>query len=148
MSEIVQYLFNYLEHLNAPINPRSRNVIPLADDKIAANIDSFFDDVRGQGIDLKLNDAFRTNGLQARNTGNSYGGVGYNSSLHEAGFAFDVNWNDLSQAERTTVLNVAAAHHFQWGGSFQPYDPVHFYVTPQGPRSTVIKAAQDEFWGP
>jgi hypothetical protein len=108
----------------------------------------FFDDVRGQGIDLKLNDAFRTNGLQTRNTGNSYGGVGYNSSLHESGFAFDVNWNDLSQAERTTVLNVAAIHHFQWGGSFQPLDPVHFYVTPQGPRRTVVKAAQDEFWGP
>jgi len=126
------YLFNYLEHLNSPINPLSRNVIPLADDKIAANIDSFFDDVRAQGIDLKLNDAFRTNGLQTKYTGNSYGGVGYNSSLHEAGFAFNVNWNNLSQSERTIVLDIATQHHIQWGGSFSPYDPVHFYVKSQG----------------
>jgi D-alanyl-D-alanine carboxypeptidase len=141
------YLFNYLESLNVPINEKSKFVIALADDKIAANIEAFFDDVRAKGIDLKLNDAFRTNGLQAGLTGNSNGGVAYNSGLHEAGFAFDVNWGDLSASERKTVLKIAAEHKFQWGGNFKTYDPVHFYSTPLGSRKTLIKAAQDEFWG-
>lgn len=141
------YLFNELMHLSVPVNEKARNVIAMADDKIGANIEAFFNEVRGLGIDMKLNDAFRTNGLQALQTGNKYGGAPYNSSLHEAGFAFDVNWNDFSKTERQTVLDVAKKHKFDWGRSFKTYDPVHFSSTPKGDRKTLIKAVQKDFFG-
>ena len=130
-----------------PMWPGAKDVIPLADDRIAANVESFFDDVRARGINLQLQDGFRTNGLQARQTGNRYGGAPVNASLHEAGWAFDVNWRDLSQAERKQVLDIAARHKFQWGGTFSHPDPVHFYANPLESRPAAIKQAQDGFWG-
>jgi hypothetical protein len=110
-------------------------------------VESFFDDVRARGIDLQLADGFRTNGLQAKQTGNRYGGAPVSAGLHEAGWAFDVNWAALSSAERRQVLDIAAQHKFQWGGAFRRPDPVHFYATPLESRAAAIKQAQDGFWG-
>ena len=70
------------------------------------------------------------------------------SSLHDAGFAIDINWSSLSSDQKKFALNRASEWGLKWGGGFKPYDPVHFYVDPfktRQERVQAIKTAQKEF---
>ena len=145
------YLFNYLMHLNAApakIDPKGVPVLMYVDDQAHTQFTGFLMDLQDWGINVKVTDAFRTNGMQALLSGNSYGGATYGNSLHEAGFAIDINWNSLSSDQQKFALDRASAWGLKWGGDFNPYDPVHFYVDAfktRQERVQAIKNAQKDF---
>jgi hypothetical protein len=145
------YLFNYLQNLDGvPIknNPNAVPVLPYVDDSIYDRVVGFIGELNAAGVPIAVTDAFRTNGMQALLTGNQYGGVSYGTSLHEAGYAIDVNWNDLTNAQRALTLQMADKYGMSWGGGFRPTDPVHFFVDPfnsMGDRKAAIKGTQKEF---
>ena len=147
------YLFNYLQHLDAApakVDPKGMPVLMFVDDKAHTQFSGFLMDLQDWGIDLKVTDAFRTNGMQASLSGNAYGGTSYGNSLHEAGFAIDINWNKLTPEQRTFSLERANVWGLSWGGGFKKYDPIHFYVDPfknQQQRAQAIRNAQHEFLG-
>ena len=151
MSGAVEYLFNYLQHLDAApakVDPRGMPVLMYVDDQAHTQFTGFLMDLQDWGINVKVTDAFRTNGMQALLSGNAYGGAGYGTSLHEAGFAIDINWNSLSSDQQKFALDRAGAWGLKWGGGFKPYDPVHFYVDAfmtQQQRVQAIENAQKEF---
>lgn len=64
---------------------------------------------------MKLTEGFRTNSMQAQVEGNMYGGSSSGNSLHEAGLAFDMNWNALSDAQHNRVVSVGRFVGFGWG---------------------------------
>lgn len=81
-------------HLNAApakVDPKGMPVLMYVDDQAHTQFTGFLIDLQDWGINVKVTDAFRTNGMQALLSGNSYSGVAYGSSLHEAGFAIDIN---------------------------------------------------------
>lgn len=104
--------------------------LPYFDASIVDQIYSFFEDAEDQEIPVVMTSGFRTTATQTNLTGNQYGGAAAGSSLHEAGFAFDVNLKDLTADEQEQILNIAADNGFEWGGMFTKPDVIHFYVDP------------------
>lgn len=149
----VEYLFNYLQHLDAApakVDPRGMPVLMYVDDKAHTQFTGFLMDLQDWGIDVRVTDAFRTNGMQALVSGNVYGGAAYGASLHEAGFAIDINWRALTAGQRTFAQERAGSWGLKWGGPFKPADPVHFYTGPfknKAQRVNAIRQAQQEFMG-
>jgi len=124
-------------------------VIPYFDASIMDQIRGFFQDVKEQEIPVVMTEGFRTNDMQSQVAGNQYGGATAGNSLHEAGFAFDINWHQLTDAQKEKVLNIAAQNGLEWGGTFRhPSDPVHFYIDPFdniSERRAYIPKAQQQF---
>jgi RHS repeat-associated protein len=113
--------------------------------------DSFFPLVKqwialneASGVDFSFVSGFRTTNSQSRlasdPTATTPAPPG--SSLHEAGFAVDVNF---PAALQTLVVANAQAAGLNWGGNFKKPgpDPRHFYHDP-GNRSDWIKNAQEQ----
>lgn len=74
------------------------------------------------------------------------------SSLHEAGFAIDINYSSLrdiprgltGNQQRQIIRDAATQAGISWGGNFRRADPPHFYVDP-GYRATRIRDAQQRY---
>lgn len=151
MSGLVEYLFNYLMHLDAApakVDPKGMPVLMYVDDKVHTQFTGFLMDLQDWGIDVKVTDAFRTNGMQAQLTGNKLGGAPYGEGLHEAGFAIDINWRSLNVDQQKFVLERSRAWGLSWGGPFKVPDPVHFFVDSfknMQQRRQAIRNAQQEF---
>ena len=136
------YLFNELQHVS--LRARS-DVKPYLDDKFYPKVQRFFGLLEDQGITPTVTDAFRTPGdQQSRLQTSNFGPAQVGSSLHEAGFAIDINWRGYNSNQQALILDVAREVGLSWGGSFKKYDPVHFYYDP-GNRSVIIPAAQDRY---
>ena len=103
---------------------------PRFDGLITDDVQSFFGAMKDQGIPVELRSGFRTHTGQFQLTGNKNGGAKAGNSLHEAGTAFDVNWDALNPFQQQSVLKAAREHGFKWGGHFKAVDPGHFYVDP------------------
>ena len=84
-------------------------VLLYVDDSVHANFTGFLMDLEVIDVPVKVSDAFRTCGMQALVAGNSYGGEAYGTSLHEGGYAVDINWNELTPEQRTLALDRAKA---------------------------------------
>jgi uncharacterized protein YcbK (DUF882 family) len=60
-------------------------------------------------------------------------------SLHSAGLAVDVEWNNLNASQQSVVLDAAKQAGLRWGGTFRGSpDPVHFDYDPGGNRQQLI----------
>jgi len=95
-----------------------------------------------------MTSGFRSSETQSRLTGNQYGGAASGSSLHEAGFAFDINWNALTSEQQDKILDIADKNGLQWGGDFSKPDSVHFYSDPfsnLSERRAYIVTAQQQY---
>ena len=101
----------HLDAAQAKVDANGMPILMYVDDKAYTQVTGFLMDLQDWGIDVKVTDAFRTNGMQAILSGNQYGGAAYGTSLHEAGFAIDINWKDLASDQRTFALDRANA----WG---------------------------------
>jgi RHS repeat-associated protein len=70
-------------------------------------------------------------------------------SLHEAGFAIDVNYRNRSAAEQKAIRDAAAAAGLGWGGNFPRKDDVHFFMDPwkgnKKKRKKAVDAAQRDY---
>ena len=112
-----------------PLDP-GHGAVPRFDGLIADKVTSVFQDLHNQGNPAKLRDGFRTRAMQVQ-AHQKYNGATPGKGLHEAGLAFDVNWEKLTAAQQRAVVDAAKQHGFQWGGAFKDnYDPRHFFVDP------------------
>jgi RHS repeat-associated protein len=115
---------------------------PLVQDFMRRNAES--------GVDVTFTEAFRTTEYQR--------GLGENpnattpaqpgTSLHEAGFAFDISWRRIPRNQRSQVVQNAKDAGLRWGGDFRQPDVVHFYKEVPGgrrSRSRSIEQAQREY---
>jgi hypothetical protein len=74
-------------------------------------------------------------------------------SLHEAGFAVDVNFDTLRNTaggltgdqQRDAIRAAAAVAGLSWGGNFSDPDRPHFYFDPGGNRAELVRRAQEEY---
>jgi RHS repeat-associated protein len=98
------------------------------------------------GITVQINRTFRTSDDQAHLGAGAITPARPGHSLHEAGWAIDINWvNGLTVDERAIVLANATAVGLKWGGNtFRKPDRPHFYQDPGG-REDLIKRAQQDF---
>lgn len=121
----------------------------VVDEAFAAALQEFVAANQSAGVDVTFDSAFRTTAGQATVAAdpNSTTPATPGNSLHEAGFAADVNWSQVSSRDQATVVSNAKAAGLSWGGDFNTPDPVHFFVEVPGgigQRSAAINAAQSE----
>jgi RHS repeat-associated protein len=115
------------------------------DDSIAKEVQDWIALNQAAGIPIRVTSAFRTTASQGSlNSSNAITPAPAGHSLHEAGFAIDINWNSLNSAQQDTVLDNADQVGLDWGGDFRKADPVHFYSDP-GHRAQHIKDAQQQY---
>ena len=114
----------------------------------AKKINNFISKLKVKKIDISVNEAFRTNKEQQAllTNKNAITPAKGGTSLHEAGFAVDVNWSRIAKENQDTVVSVALECGIKWGGKFtKKADPVHFYHEVPGGRqnrSKYIEKAQ------
>jgi hypothetical protein len=143
------YLFNELQGL------RLRGIgDTYLDDQFSPRVEEWIELARAQGVDLTFNEAFRTSAYQAAlaNNPNAITPANAGTSLHEAGFAVDVNYSSLSNIpggltgnqQRQIIRDTASQAGISWGGNFTNPDPPHFYVDP-GNRTQRIIDAQRQY---
>jgi RHS repeat-associated protein len=113
------------------------------DDSFIPSVQKWIKLNEAAGIDVNFTEAFRTTAYQKGLAGNPNATTPAKAgfSLHEAGFAVDISWKRLTDAQQDTVLNNADAAGLDWGGDFRKPDPVHFYHDP-GKRAKRIRDAQ------
>jgi filamentous hemagglutinin len=120
------------------------------DDEFAPKLEKWIQQAKAQGIDLVFNEAFRTTEYQAglANNPNAITPAKAGGSLHEAGFAVDVNFSSLrdipggltGDEQRAIILKSAQDAGLSWGGNFSKPDYPHFYVDPGGRTAKIIEA--------
>lgn len=120
------------------------------DDSVAPLVEDFIRRSTASGIDVTFTEAFRPTEYQEALTRNpnAITPAPSGTSLHEAGFAFDVSWRRIPPGDRRTVVENARQAGLRWGGNFKKPDPVHFYKEVLGgraKRAEYIKQAQGEF---
>jgi RHS repeat-associated protein len=121
------------------------NARPYLDDKFYLAIEKWLDLNNAAGIQVQLNRSFRTTADQAGLGLGAITPAAPGNSLHEAGWAIDINWqNGLTNAQRAKVLSNAGVAGLSWGGNFRTPDRPHFFQDP-GNRSALIKQAQQDF---
>jgi RHS repeat-associated protein len=148
--------------INSPlswVDPLGLKVMPVylpgkgetfLDDSFWPLVQQFMDYNEQSGLDVTFSSAFRTTKAQGnlRYNPNATTPARAGTSLHEAGFAVDINWSKLSAADQETATQNAKNAGLGWGGDFKKYDPVHFYhEVPGGKknRSSFIERAQKEY---
>jgi len=112
-------------------------------------VQRFISEANTRGVTLTFNDAFRPPGSQQvlRRNPNAVTPAQPGSSLHEAGFAVDVNFDSLrdipggltGDQQRQAILSAATAAGLSWGGHFIHPGPdrPHFYFDPGGNRQAL-----------
>lgn len=120
------------------------------DSSIAPNIRRFLDLNRDTGVPATFNEGFRTTEDQVSMNRNpsAITPAAPGMSLHEAGRAFDLNWNDLTDNEQETLLQNAKEAGFSWGGRFRSPDKPHFYIEVPGgleARRAYVEGMKKEF---
>jgi RHS repeat-associated protein len=119
----------------------------MLDDSFAPTIQRWIALNEAAGISVRFTEAFRTTAYQQelRNNRNAIAPAPApaGSSLHEAGFAVDISWRNLTSDQQNIVLATAKLADLNWGGSFRNPDPVHFFHDP-GNRTKWISDAQKQ----
>ncbi len=115
------------------------------DDSFYPKVMDFIAKNHATGTDVTFTEGFRTTAYQAQlqNNPNATTPAQAGTSLHEAGYAFDVSMRTFSEAQQATVAANAAAAGISWGGNFSTPDPVHFYNEVPGGRGNRSKYIAD-----
>lgn len=124
------------------------------DDEFAPKLEKWIELAKSKGVEITFNEAFRSTEYQASLSKNPFAitPAKPGSSLHEAGFAVDINFerlsdipNGLSKKEQQEILlETAKQAGLNWGGNFNKPDFPHFYFDP-GSRTQKILEAQTTF---
>jgi RHS repeat-associated protein len=128
----------------------------LLDERFAPVVDDFFETANELGVQDLARTAprggFRTAKDQEdlrRNPKGTGATTPAKVSLHEAGFAIDVNYRHRSAAEQKAIRDAAAAVGLGWGGNFPKKDDVHFFMDPfkgnKKKRRKAVDEAQREY---
>lgn len=150
MTAAFGYLFNELGRVNL----RGLGSTFL-DDTFSPRVDSWAAAASTRGVELNFNSAFRSTEAQAglATDPNAVTPAPAGGSLHEAGFAVDVNYTSLrdipgglsGDQQRNIIRETATQAGISWGGAFRTPDPPHFFVEPSGDRGALIRAAQQRY---
>jgi hypothetical protein len=136
---------------NLPIQPGKR-VVPYVHPSMADKVTGFIDELRRNRVPVMLREVFRTTAMQASPAiqGSRYGAAAPGRSLHEAGYAIDINFDEFTSADQARAKEIAKKYGLRWGGDFKHNsDAPHFYLEPFGgdleKRAAAVEAAQQEF---
>jgi hypothetical protein len=114
--------------------------------RMVGPVNNFVANAAASGTDIKFSSAFRTTNNQSKlNESNSTTPAAPGSSLHEAGYAVDINWREIPADQRQNVVDAAVNAGLSWGGNFRRPDPVHFFSNPTGSRENAIQDAQRKY---
>jgi hypothetical protein len=108
-------------------------------------VNAFIANAQAHGVSLHFNSAFRTPEHQERLHHDPNAITPATHSLHSAGFAVDVNYSTVSEAQREVIRTAAHDAGLSWGGDFHRRDPPHFYAAPPIDRSTAIANANRQY---
>ncbi len=103
------------------------------------------------GIKIMINEAFRTAERQRElhKDPNAITPARPGKSLHEAGFAVDINISCIPANKRKLAVKLAEKEGINWGGYFRPVpDPPHFYKKIHGgmeKRAELIERARSQY---
>jgi len=102
----------------------------------AKSLVAAFSELNEHGIEPQINSGFRSVGDQTglRKDGAGKNPVAKGTSLHQAGYAVDINGTGDPQFK--TIRRVMKKHGFSWGGYFKKPDPPHFFMNPFGRKGT------------
>ena len=117
------------------------------DSSVVGPVNTFISAASNAGVPVTVSSAFRTTSQQSNlsNDPNATTPAAGGTSLHEAGYAIDINWSQVPSNMQSTVVQAAASAGLSWGGNFNTPDPVHFYVNPAGTRANAISDAQTTY---
>jgi len=122
--------------------PKAR---PYLDDGFYPAVAKWLELNQADGINVRINQTFRTTADQFNLDSDSITPARPGNSLHEAGWAIDIDGvNKMTSAQRASVLGNATAAGLNWGGNFRTPDHPHFYQDP-GNRHRLIQQAQKDF---
>jgi RHS repeat-associated protein len=126
------------------------NYSPYLDDTISPLVQKFIDSAKKAGVEITFSNAFRPEGVQEKLQDDDLAvtPAAAGTSLHEAGFAFDINWGKIPEDKKSEIVKLAKEQGFSWGGDFNKKDNPHFYKeVPDGTskRSGNIQSARDEY---
>ena len=132
--------------VNLP-NITGNNVFPYLDDDFYERVNMWLFLNQLNGIDVEITDLFRPPGRQAHLGTNAITPAAPGNSLHEAGFAIDISYRDLSPDQREVVIDNAYSAGLRWGGDFRRLDVVHFDYDPGNRKDWISNARQDYLTG-
>lgn len=115
------------------------------DDSFAPRVDQFIANAQAHGVTLQFNSAYRTPEHQAALRNDPRAITPAEISLHSCGYAVDVNYSSLPEADRRIIREAAQSAGLSWGGAFRTPDPPHFYVEPGGDRATAVQNATRDY---
>lgn len=121
------------------------NARPYLDDGFYPAVAKFLELNQADGISTRINRTFRTTSDQANLGAGAITPAKPGNSLHEAGWAIDINFSSgLTNSQRAALLQNATESGLSWGGNFRTPDRPHFFQDP-GNRQALIKQAQKNF---
>ena len=115
------------------------------DQSMVPKVNAFIANAQAHGVSLHFNSAFRTPEHQERLHHDPNAITPATHSLHSAGFAVDVNYSTVSEAQREIIRTAAHDAGLSWGGNFHRRDPPHFYADPPIDRNTAIANATRQY---
>jgi hypothetical protein len=115
------------------------------DQSMVPKVNAFIANAQAHGVDLHFNSAFRTPEGQERLHHDPNAITPAEHSLHSAGFAVDVNYSTVTEAQREIIRTAAHDAGLSWGGNFQRHDPPHFYADPPVDRNMAIANATRQY---
>jgi len=115
------------------------------DQSMVPKVNAFIANAQAHGVDLHFNSAFRTPEGQERLHHDPNAITPADHSLHSAGFAVDVNYSTVTEAQREVIRTAAHDAGLSWGGDFQRHDPPHFYADPPIDRNAAIANATRQY---
>jgi len=133
--------------VNLPMSPRATNFRPFLDDTFFPTIQKFINLAEEAGIHLKFLDAFRTRQDQTNinnDKKNTNPKAPPGNSLHEAGWAIDVDMDLLNPDQRNKLEDIARKIGLGLGKDFPVPDANHFYKDPSD-KSGAIKEAEKKY---
>ena len=141
------------------VDPDGRDLIPVnlsgigwtfLDDAFYPIVQRWIYKTEQAGIKITINTAFRTTERQKEmhNDPNAITPALPGASLHEAGFAVDINISCIPKDKRKLAVELAEKEGISWGGYFRIPDPPHFYKEIYGgmeKRGELIERAQSQY---
>lgn len=134
-------------------NDKTRSEVMRLHPAVRRNVADFFDDIeRYSGYVPIVTSGYRDSGKQAQLYAQNPKNAKPGYSMHEYGFAVDINLtkdgrvvihkqSPVSAWKNAGIVDLAQKRGFKWGGLFAGYyDPVHFYIEPMGMKSSDLLA--------
>ncbi|HXD35255.1 MAG TPA: XVIPCD domain-containing protein [Rhodanobacter sp.] len=115
------------------------------DQSMVPKVNAFIANAQAHGVSLHFNSAFRTPEHQERLHHDPNAITPATHSLHSAGFAVDMNYSTVNEAQREIIRTAAHDAGLSWGGNFHRSDPPHFYADPPIDRNTAIANATRQY---